>query len=805
MLRRHAGSAAVIGMVVAILFGGALTAAAGARRSATALARFVAYNRPENAFVVSADPSFDMTVIDRMPQVLATMTGGYVPLAPVGADGSPRAKLVGTFNGFLKISVVGEARDYSRPKLVAGRLDDPSKPLETVIDPELAAREHLSVGSRLRLMGYRPEELNEQISDRGVGAPHGPVLEFTVVGIALQPFDINPAEKDSSVVYQGTADMSLNAAFWATYRDQVAAIQQPELFRAVWLREGDAGFPAFTAALRALPGGDSALAAGSLSDAATSEGDAKGAISLESASLWALAGLLAAGGLLLGGQVATRQLRASRSDLGLLRTFGMRPRELLVIGAAPTVAGTLIGAVIGAAVAVAASPLTPVGLARQAEISPGLRLDPLVLLVGVISVVALMGTVALLSSARNVRSLVVAEQPASSRSLADRLASAGGPPSAVVGVRFALEPARSGAGAPVRTASAVATVGLLALAAVMSFTHSLDQLLASPRALGWNWDVTVGNPNVTQLSAENDALLERDPLVAGWARVESPGLLVEVNGIGTSVTGVDTVRGNAGPYMLAGRAPSAPGEVALGHRILAAARVAVGDEITLTFQGVQKRMRVVGSALTGPVLNNLRSLGGGVLMTTAAVRQLLPNNPISGGVYLLELRPGVRIEDAVPALQETWGRTVLRSLPPVDVVNVARVRMVPLVLAGLVGLAATVTLAFVLIATVRLRRRDLAVLKALGSSGRQLRSMVLWQATTLIAPAVLIGVPLGVVAGSAGWRIVARDLGILEGPRLPFAMLGAVVLGAFAVAVAVATPPARVAARTPAAVALRTE
>jgi ABC-type lipoprotein release transport system permease subunit len=56
---------------------------------------------------------------------------------------------------------------------------------------------------------------------------------------------------------------------------------------------------------------------------------------------------------------------------------------------------------------------------------------------------------------------------------------------------------------------------------------------------------------------------------------------------------------------------------------------------------------------------------------------------------------------------------------------------------------------------VRRRRRELAVLRTLGLTGRQTRLVVLTQASVLAVIGLALGIPLGLAIGRALWRIVA--------------------------------------------------
>ena len=109
----------------------------------------------------------------------------------------------------------------------------------------------------------------------------------------------------------------------------------------------------------------------------------------------------------------------------------------------------------------------------------------------------------------------------------------------------------------------------------------------------------------------------------------------------------------------------------------------------------------------------------------------------------------------------------------------------------------------VLVASVRRRRRDLAVLKTIGFSSRQVSAVVAWQASTLMIVALLIGLPLGVLAGRWTWTAFAHSIGVPAYPVVPALVLAATFFGALIVANVIAAGPGWIAARTRPAVVLR--
>jgi len=105
----------------------------------------------------------------------------------------------------------------------------------------------------------------------------------------------------------------------------------------------------------------------------------------------------------------------------------------------------------------------------------------------------------------------------------------------------------------------------------------------------------------------------------------------------------------------------------------------------------------------------------------------------------------------------------------------------------------------------RRRRRDFAILKALGLLRRQVSSITAWQVSTLTGFALLAGLPLGIVAGRWSWALFAHDLGIPAGAITPLPLVLLMVPAVILIANTVAFWPGRTAARLKPAEILRAE
>ena len=149
--------------------------------------------------------------------------------------------------------------------------------------------------------------------------------------------------------------------------------------------------------------------------------------------------------------------------------------------------------------------------------------------------------------------------------------------------------------------------------------------------------------------------------------------------------------------------------------------------------------------------------------------------------------------------------TVLGVQRPAQIVNYRSIGSTPVVLAAGLAAGAVVALGLALATSVRRRRRDLALLKALGLAPRQLVAAVAWQATIAAAIGIVVGIPLGIVAGRQLWILFARTINAVPSPAVPVLLIVLVGVGALVFANLVAILPGRAAGRASTAPLLRTE
>jgi predicted lysophospholipase L1 biosynthesis ABC-type transport system permease subunit len=84
------------------------------------------------------------------------------------------------------------------------------------------------------------------------------------------------------------------------------------------------------------------------------------------------------------------------------------------------------------------------------------------------------------------------------------------------------------------------------------------------------------------------------------------------------------------------------------------------------------------------------------------------------------------------------------------------VRRLPYLLAGFLMVLGLGAAAHALLTVSRRRRKELAVLRAIGLTPGQTGASVAWQAVVVAGIAVAIGAPLGLIADRQAWRTVAE-------------------------------------------------
>ena len=216
-------------------------------------------------------------------------------------------------------------------------------------------------------------------------------------------------------------------------------------------------------------------------------------------------------------------------------------------------------------------------------------------------------------------------------------------------------------------------------------------------------------------------------------------------------------------------------------------------------------LRVVGRLVVPRLAWQGAHEGQAAGLTMEGLRVLDPRT-LPEGVFV-RYRAGVDAERAAEEMKRALGPTVavLSRRVPAQLHNLARVKVVPLALAGVTGLLGLLTLIHALVTAVRRRGRDLAILKCLGFTRRQMRAAIASQATIMTVGALAFAIPAGIAAGRWAWGLFGDRTGFIPQPVVPLVVAITLVPGTLLLANLIASGPGGAAARAQPAVALRTE
>ena len=777
-LRRGLLGTLMLVLLVAVSTAVAATAIAGARRTDSAFDRFLdASTSPTHRLQYSSQEDVDAEVIRRLrgrPEIELAVPVWFTVAFSDSTDYD-----IGVFHS----SDPALMRRIDVPRLLEGRLPDVDADDEVVITEFLRGETGTGVGDTITLITFSQEQLEEE---RFGEEPSGPLLELTVVGVGRLPDDL--VEEESAGLLAGPSYYERTSGEAGAFGPSFELV----------VREGSDARAVVDAALAGLPLEEVDL-----------EGVEERADRVRDATRVLVIGLLLFGacaaiaGIVACGQAVSRRLAGLGADQVPLQGIGLTRAQR--IAGVLLVAGpiALAGAALGAIAAVAASPLMPIGIARRAEPSPGVDIDVAVLGAAVVVTVVLLLLAAALTAWRvtapsATTAAVAVQAPRLRRSMtATAAARAGRSPAAVLGVSMALEPGRGRTAVPVRPALFGAVVGIAGVVAALTFGASLDRLVSTPSAYGWNWAIS---PDLFEDDAET---------LAALPEVRDVGLILfrqtSVEGQPTQGVAVQAVAGAPSLTVLDGRMPNSMGEVALGPKTAEELGKDIGDTVRVDANdGTELEVTVVGEVLF-PVFDE-NPFNEGLAFHPDLVGEVERSDGF--GAALVDFRPGVGDEEGTAAVRTALPEALtVYSFPaqPADVANLEQVTAVPFALAAFLVVVALAAVAHALVTSVRRRRRDLGVVRTMGFRSRDVLMSVGIQASTIIVIGLLIGAPLGVALGRSAWSLVADQLGVGTSPTIPAVALVVLVPAALVAAVGLALLPGRAATRVSPALALRAE
>lgn len=819
-------------LLIAVVGGVAMGSAVAGRRTQSAYSSFLSHDDASTLTMstyglfggVSANnfsPQLEQR-IRRLPQVSQVEAWIETYVVPIAADGAPIP--AGLSGVVVSGPVDGVFFREDRVTVLKGRMANPADPNEFMASEDSARLLGIHLGQTVEMGAF--DEASTTAPGFGTPAVQPDTrLAMRLVGIV----DFNSAvvEDDADRI---PTNLVLTPALARSQEDASNGT-----WFAIRLKPGVKNLAGVEQELlRLLPTG----ALGQFYLTSTTEAKVESALRPESIALgvFGLIAALAALGLCL--PIMARLLVNSEDERHGLRALGATRAAVAAdyyIGVAASVlTGTALACVVSGLIA----SFAPLGPVRTVYHPGGFTFDWAVIgagtlvLAGVLTATAV--TIAVRRSNPRRADRDGTQVPVVSR-VVDVAAAAGLPVSAVVGSRFALEPGRGRTAVASRTVMAGGMLTVTLVVVTLTFASGLRTLVSRPALYGWDWSTTLlASSNVPP---EALTALQRDRSVQSWSGYtginatidgRTVPVLVATNGLGVI------------PPLLSGHAITRAGQIILGRATLSALHKRIGDTVgvglgspsTAPVYLPPQTLKIVGAATFPAVSGSSNfadhtSMGIGALFSFASlpasfVQATVNPDPVQNGpvMVFVRYRPGTSERAAVAdtkrivevARKQIAGDSLANGddvsyLPvqrPAAIVNYQSTGDTPLLLALGLAVAATLALALSMVASVRRRRRDLAVLKTLGFVRRQMIATVAMQALVTALVATAIGVPLGIAAGRQLWIAFARNIYAVPEPTVP-ASVGLVAVATVFIAVAVAVVPGRLAARTPAATVLRAD
>ena len=756
-LRRRWLSWVVLGVLAGLVVGLAAAAAAGARRTHQVVSEYEAVSAPLDAGVLANDPEFgaeQRRAVAELPYVTSAASFG---IFFVEADGN------GAFWPGLapadRVSA-GAMRDV----YVDGRPPRAAVAGETSVDENARDDLGLGIGSRFPVVGEREDGSSYRTSLR-------------VVGITKS-------------VQQGSYNWTPSAGFYI----ELAGAGVPHFTNMfVGLRRGSPDVERLERDVAEITGKSVSIMDLSLERLST-----RSSTDLEARGLWLFAAAVLLGGGALVGQALARSVSTGAAELPTWSAMGADRTKQIAGLVIPAILTAAVAVGVGTVVAILLSPRFPIGVSRRFALDLGVRVDgPVLALAAFLTVAAVVGGALLVAWWR----VVSGEARSVRASTVGRLATiSGAPPALAIGTRLALEPGRGRRAVPVRSALIGAIAGVLGVVACFTFRAGIDDATTNPQRSGIVWDTVVSPDEGPIPRAVASEVVGSDAVASAirtrWVRS------VTIGGRSVPTWAAAPAKGDMEWVVLAGRAPRAPDEVAFGPDTMSELGLRVGDRTTT---GGGTALRVVGEALLPASTHTANTEGAWLPRSGLAAAQPDADARKDGDdVLLVRWAPGGDVGAVTRAVGEE-GIPVEPAVLPADVQSLREMYALPLVLGVFLALLAVATLAHALVTTVRRRRHELAVLRALGFTRRQSRVAIAWQATLLVVIGLVVGVPLGVVFGRVAWQWLADSFPFVYVPPIALAATLLVIPVALVVANLLAAGPGRRAARIQPAAVLRSE
>ena len=762
-VRQHVGATFLVAVAIAVVTAAVLTVVAGARRTDSAPDRYTAnVGGNVDGLIQQRSGQPVSAQIAALPAVKALSAYTFV----FGGLESEQHKVPDNLIAFAGVRPLSS-------RLIAGRDPDPNNPHEFISDPSFTGATGARIGDRFT---FRSISRAQVASGEGfAGEPRGATFDAVLVGIIDSPDRIQ-------------SDLTVAIFSKALLREDVGIVATVMQVR---LKPGFSS-PELRRELDTLPN----RASLSLEPGEVISSNIRSAVDAQATGLWLLAAVLGAAALVALGQLLTRHVQRGEHERTPLLAVGFTRRQRVAESLFVATVPALVGIVGGATLAVVPSGAFPTGFVRALEPHTGVAIDAVALVAGAaLLLVAMLGWVVLaVAYEERARS-----RPARARRSHALLARVPGT-STAIGARFAMT--RGDRQRPAYGTIAGLTVIIALVVGASTFAASLDRLVTDRARFGQNYGLAVGDDGSEHSPAELRVALARDRDVAGMMILSEGAARV----VGTTATlglvGVDTVKGELAPRVLSGRLPESADEILLGRVSAGELDRHVGDGLQFNRENENVRYRVIGIGIVPGVGGN-DGVGVGGVVTPDGFRRVVGVS--STNVAAITLRKGAPPSTARRLAARIGSQAAGQEDIPPAIANVERVRSVPTALALLLGVLVLLAMLHALYMSIRSRRVDIAILQGLGANRRWIGRVVHSQATMLVAVPLVIGLPLGLLAGARLFRAFVDRIGALPDATFPVAAIVAITVGLLVLANLTALFPARRARRLPTAALLRVE
>jgi len=832
ILRRRWADYVGVVLLIGLVGGVALASLAGARRTQSAFPTYLAESNASdvqaNVWNLRETLSGPATAniaarLSRLPGVAHVASSPTMIVVPLGPNGQPTSTAPALYGNEVNImgSAGGMFFQRDRVGVTAGRLADPRRADEMDATALAARVMGWHVGETVIFGAFTPRQVQEP-NFRPSAATSS--ARFSVKLVGLIAFT-------SAVAHDDVDRFPTRVLFTPALTARLGESQTLPLY-GLQLTDGHRAVAAVEREIIAsVPKGtvyafhDTSIVLGQVQRASKPEVVALGAFGL----------IAALAAVVIAGLAISRRLWIDRDDMERLRALGADRATVTADVTMALLGAVVLGTFLALGVAILLSPLAPLGPVRQIQPSFGFAFDGVVLGAGAgVLLLGLGGLAVGLAFRRTAAGRARAATPDRGSGLVMAATRAGLAVTALTGLRFALQRGQGRSAVPVRSVLGGAVVAVAVVTTTITFASGLHTLDSRPALYGWNWNLAIESGAGGSVPPSAARLLARDPTVAAWTGFSFGD--VEING--QTVPGLQgDPRAPISPPIVSGHALETSREVVLGAATLAALHKKVGDTVYLSYGSPKNRpvyvaptpLVIVGTA-TMPAIGTSGtshpSMGIGALFPNsfggpAFTKAITSPDPNLNGpnITVVRLKKGVSLAAGRASLQRVVRQLnrilvadpnsqgdalfVVADQRPAEIAAYQSTGNAPVLLASGLVAGVVVALGLSLSSSVRTRRRELALLKTLGFTRRQLSGVIAWQATVTAVVGVVIGLPLGVVLGRELWTLFARSIDAVPEPTVPVVSALVVCVGALVFANLVATLPGRRAARTRVAVILR--